>query len=161
MRFDHPSIIRIADAHKREQAQIFLRWGLQHVSPRNRTLYKLLYFVSAGKSVNTSSDLATNLSPCLPSLWLSPASRCSHTLRCLLDPRWADDLPGLHCHTEIRLPETDRVQRSGLRLRADSFRDERSEPWFNCSRESELITVKLNQYGSERLVTDWDVTNCE
>ncbi|ORX37579.1 putative aldo-keto reductase [Kockovaella imperatae] len=29
-RFDHPSLIKIAESHQREPAQIMLRWGLQH-----------------------------------------------------------------------------------------------------------------------------------
>lgn len=32
MRFHHPSIISVAKKHGRDAAQIFLRWGLQHVS---------------------------------------------------------------------------------------------------------------------------------
>ena len=32
MRFDHPSIQKVAMAQGKSQAQIFLRWGLQHVS---------------------------------------------------------------------------------------------------------------------------------
>jgi diketogulonate reductase-like aldo/keto reductase len=32
MRFDHPSVQKIAKAHGKDQAQIMLRWGLQHVS---------------------------------------------------------------------------------------------------------------------------------
>jgi diketogulonate reductase-like aldo/keto reductase len=31
-RFDHPSIVKVAKKHGKDQAQIFLRWGLQHVS---------------------------------------------------------------------------------------------------------------------------------
>ncbi|KAK1923450.1 putative aldo-keto reductase [Papiliotrema laurentii] len=29
-RFDHPSIVKVAKKHNKDQAQIFLRWGLQH-----------------------------------------------------------------------------------------------------------------------------------
>jgi hypothetical protein len=32
MRFDHASVQKIAKAHGKDQAQIMLRWGLQHVS---------------------------------------------------------------------------------------------------------------------------------
>jgi diketogulonate reductase-like aldo/keto reductase len=32
-RFDHPSIQKVAKKHGKDQAQIFLRWGLQHVRP--------------------------------------------------------------------------------------------------------------------------------
>lgn len=31
MRFDHPSVQKIAKAHKKDQAQVMLRWGVQHV----------------------------------------------------------------------------------------------------------------------------------
>lgn len=32
MRFDHPTIQKVAKSHGKDQAQIFLRWGIQHVS---------------------------------------------------------------------------------------------------------------------------------
>lgn len=32
LRFDHPVVIKMREKYKKSAAQIFLRWGLQHVS---------------------------------------------------------------------------------------------------------------------------------
>lgn len=45
MRFEHPTLLKVASAHKREPAQILLRWGFQHVSVKVYDLYELLFLI--------------------------------------------------------------------------------------------------------------------
>jgi diketogulonate reductase-like aldo/keto reductase len=64
MRFDHPSIQKVAKAQGKSQAQIFLRWGLQHVSHFQWRLFRSVAdmqgFIVIPKSVSEARIISNS-----------------------------------------------------------------------------------------------------